>query len=439
MKSIVSLKNINPFLIWIFFLGFAGEAVRNSVGWVWYGGIVVLTVILFAVHVLRTKNLHTVQVSKFVWAFLTALIISTITSTYFLWSLLGVAITIITLTTAWLIGRKYDIQQIVYNLWVTIFSIVLISFIVELVVATIGTPLLPVYIKPAEHLPNSYYWVLGDLFTGGPLQGIVGNRNLFGFLGLLLLILTFFVKNVSFGWKLVAAFSAVATILLTRSATVTVALIGCVVVYGTVWVIRTWQTKYERTKYVVLTFFTGAGVTAITLLYHPIMGLLHRSPDMTSRFTIWGNVWELVVQKPLTGWGWLGHWVPTIPPFNTLAVFKGTAFLHAHNAYLDVLFQTGILGFTVFLGLIIVTGYRVWKIAVDNSTPYSVLPLILLVALLVQAVTESRLLLEGNLLLLFLLSIIAKTTAGDFMKLLHKLPHDKKDMVIFREDENRNF
>ena len=92
--------------------------------------------------------------------------------------------------------------------------------------------------------------------------------------------------------------------------------------------------------------------------------------------------------------------------------------LHAHNAWLDVWFQLGIVGVVLFAALIVSVTWRSWFAAVDrprvdldDSLPYSplsLLPILLMVVLLVQSLAESRILIESGWVLLVLLTVATK-------------------------------
>ena len=50
-------------------------------------------------------------------------------------------------------------------------------------------------------------------------------------------------------------------------------------------------------------------------------------------------------------------------PFKNLVKKAGVQQLHAHNAWLDVWLQLGILGVVVFGALVLLTVYRAWRMA----------------------------------------------------------------------------
>jgi O-antigen ligase len=106
----------------------------------------------------------------------------------------------------------------------------------------------------------------------------------------------------------------------------------------------------------------------------------------------------------------VSYWVPWVKPFKGLAERKGVEYLQAHNAWLDVWLQLGIIGLVILICLVVTTFGRAWIAAVDrprfgiaDTAPYSaltLLPLLVLAALIAQSAAESRLLVESGWMLL---------------------------------------
>ncbi|MDO9591307.1 MAG: O-antigen ligase family protein, partial [Microcella sp.] len=164
------------------------------------------------------------------------------------------------------------------------------------------------------------------------------------------------------------------------------------------------------------TALAAAGVVALALaLREQLLTLLGRSDDLTGRLDIWAAVTELINQRPVLGWGWVSYWAPWVEPFNDLVVINGVRYLQAHNAWLDVMLQLGMLGLIVFTILIVTTGARVLSWSVDvplgDHTPtpaLRLLPGLLLTVLLVHSLTESRLLIEAGFVLLVYLAVASR-------------------------------
>ena len=126
----------------------------------------------------------------------------------------------------------------------------------------------------------------------------------------------------------------------------------------------------------------------------------------------------LAQQRPVFGWGWVSYWAPWVKPFKGLATRNGVEYLQAHNAWLDVWLQLGIVGLVVFILLVLSTFGRTWFLAVDrprttvaDDRPYTataLLPVLLLAALIAQSFAESRLLIEGGWAILVTLAVATK-------------------------------
>ena len=208
---------------------------------------------------------------------------------------------------------------------------------------------------------------------------------------------------------------AIAALLLTRSATTAASGLAVVAVLALVLLVR--RTAPPRRPRLYLAAMAAVVVVAVVavLARTPLLGALGRSSDLTGRTDIWAAVLDLGAQHPVVGWGWVGYWVPWAAPFTDLAERNGVVYLQAHDAYLDVWMQTGIIGLVLFLLYVVTTLSRSWacatRIGYDAALrprtfdPVSLLPLLVVVALLVQSVAESRLLYQGNWVLFALIAI----------------------------------
>jgi O-antigen ligase len=133
--------------------------------------------------------------------------------------------------------------------------------------------------------------------------------------------------------------------------------------------------------------------------------LLGKSPDMTGRTMIWKKVLALIFDRPFEGFGWLSYWMPGIEPYEGLVVINKVPYYQAHNAFLDVWMQGGILALIFFVLLIFFTFVRLWQLAVRHTSALYLWPILVFIGLVVQNLTESRLLSELGWVLLTLFAI----------------------------------
>ena len=418
------------YLAFVLFTLLAGDAWRYSVSWYGFAviavGMTVVSVVLIARAHARSVWTWT-SLPVFLVLFLALATVSVAWSFYPGATALGLLTTWMTVAIAFSISVTYRWEEILRALGTALRITLGLSLVFEFVVAVfVRHPILPFWVDYGRetHLPKLLYWSRDLLFSGGKIQGIVGNSSLLAFVALLAVIV-FSVelaarssrRIVSVLWLLVAA----ATIALTRSATITVALVALALVTITVLLLRRAGPRATAAIYVSALALIAAGVSLAITFSSTVLSALGKSDDLTGRLDIWNAVITLAQQRPAFGWGWVSWWVPWVAPFDTLAFESGVRQLHAHNAWLDIFLQLGVAGLVVFGVLVLGTAIRSWQFATQaqisgrddagRHTAVSMLPLLILVALLVQSLAESRLLIEYGLLLLVIIAV--KTKLGD--------------------------
>lgn len=307
-----------------------------------------------------------------------------------------------------------------------------VSLLFELFVSLVlRERLLPFFGQPGvnydsyDKIPGMLMWSrnqLFDVFGDGRIQGILGNANSLGFLALLALIvfgIQLAARTVQRSWGILWIVLAAATILMTKSATVTLALAGVAVVLVIALLVRHAKTDRGRMiTYAASTAALAAVVVIAFLLRSRVFELLGKSSDLTGRLGIWQKVIDLAQQRPAFGWGWVSYWVPWADPFHNLVFRSGVRQLQAHNTWLDVAFQLGLVGLIVFIALVGAALIKAWQHAVDRPqkapgaplrhSAITLLPLLVLVALVVQSFAESRLITEYGFALLIVVAVKTK-------------------------------
>ena len=448
------------FAILVFFTMLAGDAWRYSISWYGWGVIILAlavgTVLLlwrgrtsirpFPAPLLIFLVLATASIA---WSFYPAL---TAVGALAQWLTTGAA-TALAISLSW--------AELLRALGLALRAILGLSLAFELVVAlVIRHAVLPFWVDyDTKSVPKLLYWSRDVLFVDGKIQGIVGNSSLLAMIALLgLIVFGVQLAARSVGrvsgtlWMLLAALIAA----ITRSATIFVGIAVCVAVLAAVLAVRRARTRRTR----IITYWTLAalvlsGAAIVTVSIRQLLALLGKSDTLTGRLGIWDAVIGLAQQRPVAGWGWISYWAPWVAPFKNLVKKAGVQQLHAHNAWLDVWLQLGILGVAVVAALVLLTVYRAWRMATRVPAPHSealgsapepvrgpfvtsapgrsgavvsqwrvrrrdrptsppyppaasaltLLPILLLTALLVQSLAESRLIVEYGWLLLALLAV----------------------------------
>ena len=424
MPAVQSRFVVRTFATFVFFSALAGQFWRSLFGWWGYGALALAVVAFSVLALVRLKpDWMWPRFPKSLIAFLGLATLSLVWSFYLGASLIGVTLQWATTLSALFLALCLSWAELLRTLAAALRWILALSLVFELIVAVfVRQAVLPFWVDyGTRDVPESFYWSRGILLQGGPIEGIVANRNLLGFLALIAVIV-FAVQlaagTVSRRWGLAWLGLGVLMLLLTRSATVAFAATAVTVVLLFALWARRRPPEGRRPVYLAAAASVLVGGFGLVIVTPQLLSLLGKSADLTGRLDIWRNVTALALERPVFGWGWVSYWAPWVEPFEGLAVRRGVVYLQAHNAWLDVWLQLGILGLIVFTALVFSTLWRSWFLAVDrprrsvaDTEPYAVsalLPLLLLVALLAQSLAESRILVESGWLLLVVLAVTTK-------------------------------
>lgn len=226
------------------------------------------------------------------------------------------------------------------------------------------------------------------------ISGLFADKNLFAFFAVLALGAAMCVLLDAWRKRAVSLLDvtrpavAMAAVLLADSATsliVSVATIVLVVLLGLLG--RARRPVVVPVAGVVLALSALAWVTYIQ--WSTVLAFLGRSPTLTGRTRIWYAVMQAIEQRPWQGYGWKALWVNG--DHTTIRIWAdnyGVPFYHAHNGYLDMTAQLGIVGLvltSVFLGTILVRG---WRNTVRRGTGADLWPVLLVAVMALYNTTE---------------------------------------------------
>lgn len=409
------LKNISwkeVLAVHAFVLLFAGQGFRNLLGLWGYGAVSAVTVILL-IMVFR-KNWNIKKTPFLLACFVILATLSVFWSEYRLESLIASVILIITTLAGILLASSFAWKKLIvllgYGLQITVAGSLLFEAIVTFI---IQHPILPVFMEfvslaDVDADAGMLLWSENHLLTGGPIQGFMGNRNLLGFVALLLIVVALItaLEKLNRAWVSVMWIAVGLTIhWLTTSATISLALIAVLVITAGALVVRKVPERWKKpASWSFVAACMALGVVAMKN-QAALFSVFDREPNLSSRTDIWEAVATLALQRP-EGWGWVSYWPVWIEPFKSLYRLDGVPVSHAHNAFIDVWLQLGVLGVLILAAMAFYLLFSSWR-AVEHSNhqdTYLILGIFLLTGcLFMQSLTESRLLLEGNWLLLTIL------------------------------------
>ncbi|MCB1562660.1 MAG: O-antigen ligase family protein [Alphaproteobacteria bacterium] len=191
-------------------------------------------------------------------------------------------------------------------------------------------------------------WIGGVHVPGKRLSGIAGSANTVGYISAFCLLALYYYRGYFVGkiplwfWGFVAVNGA--ALLMSNSRTSLAALILSIMI-----------ASLMRFNPTVLAAFCVAVCIGILLVFsidlEALFALISRSGDAaeittgTGRTAIWKTVIQLIGEKPLMGWGYASS-VYILPQQSILI---GYTVPHAHNAFLQIAFSTGMIGLSLFL------------------------------------------------------------------------------------------
>jgi exopolysaccharide production protein ExoQ len=403
------------------FLLAAGDVFRYSLSWYGWGALVLIMFALTVIELVRMRvDLRRLPFPLIAYLALAAASIAW--SAYPGASALGVAGLLVTATFALYLATAIDLTTFVRCLGTALRWILGLSLVFELFVSTvIRDRVLPFWVdySDLEKIPPAFYWSRNLLFEGGRIQGIVGNANLLAFAALLAVVVfgvQIAARSASRFWTTGWLLIALLTLGLTRSTTVFVAGGAVAVVALYLWLVRRVPEERRIPWFIGGGVIAAAGVAAAIVFRDGLLSLAGKSPDLTNRLDIWTAVTDLAAQRPAFGWGWIGYWAPWAEPLGSLVEIKGVHYYQAHNAWLDVYLQLGIVGLVVFGALVLSTLGRAWSRALDlphgRGKAIGLIPILVVVLLIVHSLAESRLLIEIEFALLVVFAIRTRSHRG---------------------------
>ena len=258
--------------------------------------------------------------------------------------------------------------------------------------------------------PIRFLNITGSLAAGGPAQGILGTRNMLGFVALIAIV-TFAVelatRSVRRGVGVYSVVVAALCVVLSGSpVTLGVTLVTALAAVILLALRRAAPETRRGWHFVLL----AVGLLTGSLLFFGrvrVLELLSTRREFTYRLEIWRELGRLIDLNPLEGWGWAGYWRPDVSPFFALDVIGNRAHTSALNAFIDVYFQLGLIGFVIFVGFVGLTVGRAWVLAAAKKSIVYLWLALVLVVLLATSVAESAVLVEYGWLLLVICSVKA--------------------------------
>jgi exopolysaccharide production protein ExoQ len=107
-----------------------------------------------------------------------------------------------------------------------------------------------------------------------------------------------------------------------------------------------------RTQIAFLLFSAAICIPIALLVFEylpEILEMFGRDPSLTGRVPIWIVLWESVLKRPLLGYGYLAFWTGLKGESGAVIHATHWTFGYAHNGYLELVLQLGLVGLAIFM------------------------------------------------------------------------------------------
>lgn len=115
-----------------------------------------------------------------------------------------------------------------------------------------------------------------------------------------------------------------------------------------VWMLRKTALRFRA---LLLLMVASSGLFVALALYAErvrLLAELGRGVMLSGRVGIWAAVWSFICQRPWLGWGYAAFWQGWTGPSFAVSSMVHFLVFHAHDGYLDLWLQTGLVGLLLF-------------------------------------------------------------------------------------------
>jgi len=269
-------------------------------------------------------------------------------------------------------------------------------------------------------------WSIMTDFNAGAWQGIFVHKNILGRISTIgLLIFSYlmtFDKKLNVRWLWILGFGiAIVALLGSRSTT---AQVNAVFVFLTVIGIILTAPLRKKRNFLLFLFLMALGLAIVWILFYSyvdILTALGKNATLTGRIPLWQVIIKAGIRHLWFGWGYSAFWQgwqgPSAPIWGTILWEPP----HAHNGYLDLFLDLGVIGLTFGLTILFKSGATLLKVIWQYRITPSISFLFGLCSFfLVYNFTESAFLRQNNILWVLLVWHFFVTGNNDLLALARK-------------------
>lgn len=233
--------------------------------------------------------------------------------------------------------------------------------------------------------------ITGALFDGGPIQGVFGSRGALAFIalvGLFTFVIEWRTRSVSRSVAVSSLVLAGLSFVLASSPVSVIALAALTLAALAIWVLRRVKPRARWRWNATFAFLGVVLIAAVWAFRVPLIVALDGRGETSTRVHVWQEMSQYLLYRPLHGWGFSGGWWVG-GPYTWIQQSIDKTLGSGMNAYIDVYFQLGVIGLTLFLALLGTALVRTWTLAGNRRSVVYVWPALVMVALVVVSGADS--------------------------------------------------
>lgn len=241
----------------------------------------------------------------------------------------------------------------------------------------------------------------GQDLEGSAWHGVFGVKNVFGKMVCLTVIACLSKIRKSFVARLVTVGIGITLGILSQSKSSVGYMAVMVAVFALLPILK-WKPLPRRIAVGVLGF--GALLTTyyVATNLETVTSAMDKDPHLTGRTDLWGYAVDNIRDKPLLGYGYGAFWTyDSVPARRIREAINWDSAPHAHNGYLDLTLEVGLVGLISYVALLAIFAKRGYGYFINGQENYRRWPLTFLAFTLFYQFTESSMVGAGCLWIIF--------------------------------------
>lgn len=188
---------------------------------------------------------------------------------------------------------------------------------------------------------------------------------------------------------------SVLILLLTTSKTTLVVFLALLVCLPVVAALR-WNFNLTIAFSIVVALVATVGILLVVTNFNTILDLLGKDATLTGRTPLWEALVVKIWESPWLGYGYSAFWLGWSGPSADVWATIDWAPRHAHNGYLDIAAELGLVGLTLFLLTMLTALWRAIVWLRLTNTAYGYWPLLYLIGMMLYNSTGTMNIIRGS-------------------------------------------